>query len=94
MITNTNNLVSITDANQNFSKVAKKVDENGKVIILKNNKPQYILSKFDEDSLLTQNEMIITLANIILTEHIDAFKELAKWLDLITKLLFYYNNLL
>jgi hypothetical protein len=38
--------------------------------------------------------MIITLANLILTEHIDAFKELAKWLDLITKLLFYYNNLL
>jgi antitoxin Phd len=78
MLTNTNNLVSITDANQNFSKVAKKVDENGKVIILKNNKPQYILSKFDEDSLLTQNEMIITLAHLILTEHIDAFKELAK----------------
>ena len=34
---NTKNLVSITDANQNFSKVARLVDENGSVIILKNN---------------------------------------------------------
>ena len=30
---NTKNLVSITDANQNFSKVARLVDENGSVII-------------------------------------------------------------
>ena len=36
---NTKNLVSITDANQNFSKVARLVDENGSVIILKNNVP-------------------------------------------------------
>lgn len=32
---NTKNLVSITGANQNFSKVARLVDENGSVIILK-----------------------------------------------------------
>ena len=37
---NTKNLVSITDANQNFSKVARLVDENGSVIILKNNVPR------------------------------------------------------
>ena len=94
MLTNTKNLVSITDANQNFSKVAKKVDENGKVIILKNNKPQYILSKFDEESISTKKEMITAVANLILTEHINAFKELAKWLNLIMKLCYYYNNLL
>ena len=35
MITDTNNLISITEANQNFSKVTKHVDENGPVIILK-----------------------------------------------------------
>ena len=32
----TNNLVSITEANQNFSKIARMVDENGSVVILKN----------------------------------------------------------
>ena len=31
---NTKNLVSITEANQNFSKVARLVDESGAVVIL------------------------------------------------------------
>ncbi len=48
MIVNTNNLVSITDANQNFSKVARKVDESGAVVILKNNVPRYLLIEFNE----------------------------------------------
>ena len=43
---NTKNLVSITDANQNFSKVARLVDENGSVIILKNNVPRYLVMEF------------------------------------------------
>ena len=34
---NTDNLVSITEANQNFSRVARMVDEKGSVVILKNN---------------------------------------------------------
>ena len=44
---NTKNLVSITDANQNFSKVARLVDENGSVIILKNNVPRYLVMEFN-----------------------------------------------
>ncbi len=78
MTTNTNNLVSITDANQNFSKVAKKVEQNGDVIILKNNKPQYVVSKFDENKFSTEMEFLTVIAKMILTEHINAFKELSK----------------
>lgn len=40
---NTQNLVSITDANQNFSKATRLVDKNGSVIILKNNVPRYLV---------------------------------------------------
>lgn len=40
---NTGNLVSITEANQNFSRVARMADENGAVVILKNNTPRYCL---------------------------------------------------
>ena len=40
---NTNNLVSITEANQNFSKIARLVDESGAVVILKNNVPRYLV---------------------------------------------------
>ena len=47
MMINTDNLVSITDANQNFSRVARMVDENGAAIILKNNVPRYILIEFN-----------------------------------------------
>ena len=43
---NTKNLVSITEANQNFSKVARLVDEIGSVIILKNNVPRYLVMEF------------------------------------------------
>ncbi|MBE7061139.1 MAG: type II toxin-antitoxin system Phd/YefM family antitoxin [Clostridiales bacterium] len=78
MKTDTKNLVSITDANQNFSKVVKKVEQNGDVIILKNNKPQYVVSKFEENKLPNEMEMLTIVAKIILTEHIDAFKELAR----------------
>ena len=43
MVINTDNLVSITEANQNFSRVARMVDENGAAVILKNNVPRYVL---------------------------------------------------
>ena len=78
MKTDTKNLVSITEANQNFSQVAKKVEQNGEVIILKNNKPQYVVSKFDENKFSTEMEMLTIIAKMILTEHSKAFKELAQ----------------
>ena len=43
MLIDTNNLVSITEANQNFSKVARMVDEQGSAVILKNNVPRYLV---------------------------------------------------
>ena len=47
---NVENLVSITEANQNFSKVARMVDEKGSVIVLKNNKPRYLIIDFSKAS--------------------------------------------
>ena len=49
-----NNLVSITEANQNFSKVARMVDEKGAAVILKNNAPRYVIidySKLQEETI-------------------------------------------
>ena len=48
MVINTDNLVSITEANQNFSRVARMVDENGAAVILKNNVPRYVLMDFSQ----------------------------------------------
>ena len=43
----TNNLVSITEANQNFSKIARMVDENGSVvsIFIRNTSFSYYYNK-------------------------------------------------
>ncbi len=78
MKTDTKNLISITEANQNFSKVVKKVEQDGNVIILKNNKPQYLVSKFKEQEINKDIEMLKVVATIILTEHSRAFEELAR----------------
>ncbi len=80
MMVDVKNLVSITEANQNFSKVARMVDESGNVVILKNNVPKYVLidySKFEQESI-ADNETVEKVADEILKKHLKAFEELAK----------------
>ena len=77
---NTENLVSISEANQNFSKVARLVDEKGTAIILKNNAPRYVLldySLFSQDALADDSD-VDAAASRLLAKHIAAFEELAK----------------
>lgn len=80
MMINTNALVSITEANQNFSKVARLVDENGAAIILKNNVPRYVILKFSEAEKLqlAPNEDISQISKRLIEKNINAYKELAK----------------
>lgn len=83
MTINTNTLIPMTEANQNFSKVVRSVDETGMAVILKNNKPRYVVVGFDEyDEIQAMREerrkRIIATANSVVDEHIEAFKELAK----------------
>mgnify|MGYP003571442240 CR=1 FL=1 len=78
MIIKTKNLVSISEANQNFSKIVKNVDENNSVIILKNNKPKYVLSAFTEQQF-SESDMLELIARRILSEHKHAFEVLGQW---------------
>lgn len=80
MMINTNALVSITEANQNFSKVARLVDENGAVIIFKNNVPRYVIMEFSEAEKLqlAPNEDISQISKRLIEKNIEAYKELAK----------------
>lgn len=77
---NPDNLVSITDANQNFSRVARLVDENGVAIILKNNVPRYIIMEFSQfqSEELAEEEEVDLIARRILEKNRYAFEELAK----------------
>lgn len=76
----TNSLVSITEANQNFSKVARKVDENGSVIILKNNRPRYLLVEFNEtiEYQLAPDEDVMAVSNRLISENRVAYEVLSK----------------
>ena len=75
-----NNLVSITEANQNFSKATRIVDKQGSVVIFKNNKPKYMLVSWEDTQALalTDDEKIDVVAKRVLNKHRKAFEELAK----------------
>ena len=80
MNVNTNNLVSITEANQNFSRVARMVDENGSVVILKNNSPRYLLIEFEkaEKEQLADNEDLLAVSKRLIAKNRKAYEVLAK----------------
>ncbi len=77
---NTNQIVSISEANQNFSKVARLVDKVGEVVIFKNNKPKYkIIDIKNEITIeMSDDEKIDFVANRVLEQYRSAFEELAK----------------
>ena len=77
---NTNNLVSITEANQNFSKVARLVDENGSAVILKNNVPRYLIVEFGqaEKEQTASNEDVTAISKRLILKNKQAYEELAK----------------
>ncbi len=80
MTVNTKNLVSITEANQNFSRVARLVDENGAAVILKNNVPRYILLEFSqaEQEQLADDEDLLAISRRLIKKNQQAYEELAK----------------
>ena len=80
MTVNTKNLVSITEANQNFSRVARLVDENGAAVILKNNVPRYVLVEFSqaEQEQLAEDEDILAVSKRLIAKSRHAYEELAK----------------
>lgn len=80
MNVNTENLVSITEANQNFSRVARMVDEKGPVVILKNNSPRYLLIEFNnaEKEQVANDEDVLAVSKRLIAKNRKAYEELAK----------------
>ncbi|MBO5010494.1 MAG: type II toxin-antitoxin system Phd/YefM family antitoxin [Clostridia bacterium] len=77
---NTSQIVPISEANQNFSRVARMADKHGKLYIFKNNKPKYKLVDIEQDDSIdmTDDEKIDFVAARILKIYRPAFEELAK----------------
>ena len=80
MTIDTNTMVSITEANQNFSKVTRVVDKHGTAVILKNNVPRYLVIDFSkaEAQEIADVEDVATISERLIKQNMEAYKELAK----------------
>ena len=80
MTIDTNAIVTATEANQNFSKVAKLAEKRGHVVVFKNNRPKLLVIDLDTAPQIemTEDEKLDFVAARILREHRAAFEELAK----------------
>lgn len=76
----TSTLVSITEANQNFSKVARLVDEKGSAVILKNNVPRYLIVEFSQAEKLqeAEDEDVLRISERLLLQNREAYEVLAQ----------------
>ena len=80
MTSDTNAIVTATEANQNFFRVVKLAEEKGHVIVLKKNRPKLLVIDLDTEPQIdmTEDEKLEFVARRILREHKAAFMELAK----------------
>ena len=80
MTIDTNTIISVSEANQNFSRVTRIADKNGQAVIFKNNRPKYLLLDIESSPVIemTDDEKIDVVAARILKKYKPAFLELAK----------------
>ena len=80
MTIDTNTIVSVSEANQNFSRVTRIAEKNGQAVIFNNNRPKYMLVDLDTSPVIdmTDDEKIDVVAARILKKYKPAFLELAK----------------
>jgi len=80
MTIDTNSIVSMTEANQNFSRVSRVAEKQGQAVIFKNNRPKFLVIDLDNSPVIdmTDDEKIDFVAARILRKYKPAFEELAK----------------
>lgn len=80
MIIDTRQIITVTEANQNFSRATRIADEKGAALVFKNNRPKYKLINLEvePDLELTDDEKIDVVARRIMQRYKPAFMELAK----------------
>ena len=80
MNVNTKTMVSISEANQNFSKVARLVDQYGSAVILKNNSPRYLILEFNQadEQLSAHTDDVLAISEKLITRNKAVYEELAK----------------
>ena len=80
MTIDTNAIVTATEANQNFSKVTRLVDQFGSAVVFKNNAPRYLVidfSRLDSDTPAADDD-VMTASRKFMKQYSNTFKVLAK----------------
>ena len=80
MTIDTSSVVSMTEANQNFSKVTRIADQYGRAVVFKNNTPRYLVIPFpiaDQIEDASRSDALAS-AGRMMDLYDDAFQELAK----------------
>lgn len=80
MTIDTNTMVSISEANQNFSKVARLVYEKGSAVILKNNVPRYLVIDFSKANadIVASDDDVLSISKKLIAQNKEAYEVLAK----------------
>ena len=70
----------MTEANQNFSKVAKIASIEGSVLVMKNNKPEYILLKINNNQNyeVADKKEVEAVSKKLIERNLEAYKKLAE----------------
>ena len=73
-------LVPMSEASQNFSKVVRLVDESGMAVIMDNDKPCYMVLRFQEydEIQAARQKLFASAVDSVISENIEALRELAK----------------
>lgn len=80
MFIDTQNMVSMTEANRNFSRVTRLVDERGAAVILKNNSPKYVVLEYDqyEATQMAAEDEVLKASKQLMEQNQAAYEVLAK----------------
>jgi len=80
MTIDTNTMVSISEANQNFSIVARLVDEKGSAVILKNNVPRYLIIDFSKANadIIASDDDVLSISKKLIAQNKEVYAVLAK----------------
>lgn len=80
MLIDTQNMVSMTEANRNFSRVARLVDERGAAVILKNNVPKYVVLEYGqyEAAQMAADDEVLMASERLMAKNKTAYEVLAK----------------
>ena len=82
MFISTKNIVTITEANQQFNKVTKTASKYGDAIIFKHNKPTYVvfdIAKMGKEFVEEYEKLRIKfISSKVMDEYAEAYEALAK----------------